>query len=378
MELISTLEPEAADIYYYIGEAYRLKGDATNALEACNHALEIDPDFGPPYLCLARARLIQDPNAGVEFLLDSAIERDPNFGEVYLERARYFLYHRDPEAALVELDRADERMPGSPEVYMTYAQAYMAIEDSEQALEAALKANELDKTSLPSYLLLGELYITNGQYREGITTLETYVTYEREDSRAFAMIGRSYFELKEYESAIQYLDAAFKLNSSGLRRYSIYRGLAHLELGNADEAVTDLERAFSTDDQNFDINIGLARAYYLQEKFGSAFLRIEATKSLAESDQQVALVHYWRALIQEKRGEAKDAIAEWQALLAMDEEAMTPEMRADADRHLRTITTPTNTPGPGTKTVTPTKPTGTKTGTPRPGGSVTPTRTPTP
>ena len=378
MELIATLEPEAADIYYYIGEAYRLKDDAGNALEACNHALEIDPDFGPPYLCLARARLMQDPNAGVELLLDFAIERDPNFGEVYLERARYFLYHDDPEAALVDLDRANDRMPESPEVYMTYAQAYLAIEDFEQALAAAEKANELDKTSLPSYLLIGEMYVANEQYQKAIEALETYVTYETKDSLAFAMIGQSYFGLKEYESAIQYLDAAFKLNSSGLRKYSIYRGLSHLELGDADEAVTDLERAFSVDEDNFDINIGLARAYYLQEKFGNAFLRIEATRSLAETDEQVALVHYWRALIQEKRGEAKDAIVEWQALLAMDEEAMTPEMRADADRHLRTITTATNTSRPGAKTVTPTKPTGTKTATPKPGGSVTPTRTPTP
>jgi tetratricopeptide (TPR) repeat protein len=373
MELIVTLEPEAADIYYYIGEAYRLKGDASNALEACNHALEIDPDFGAPYLCLARARLMQDPNAGVELLLDFAIERDPNFGEVYLERARYFLYHRDPEAALVELERANERMPDSPEVYLTYAQAYIAMEDSKQALEAAQKANELDKTSLPSYLLLGELYVENGQYQKAIETLGTYVTYENEDSRAFAMIGQSYFELKNYESAIQYLDAAFKLNSSGLRRYSIYRGLAHLELGNADEAVTDLERAYSVDDGNFDVNLALAHAYYLQEKFGNAFLRIEATRSLAETDEQTALVHYWRALIQEKREQPEDAITEWRALLAMDEEVMTPEMRAEAEEHLKTIVTPTGTPKPGSVTATRT-PNRTRTPTPR----VTPTRTPTP
>jgi tetratricopeptide (TPR) repeat protein len=368
MELISTLEPDAADIYYYIGEAYRMKGDAGNAIEACNHALEIDPDFGPPYLCLARARLLQEPNANVETLLDFAVERDPNFGEVYLERARYFLSRNDPEAALVDLDRANDRLPDSPEVYLTYAQAYMALEDLEQALEAAEKANELDQTSLPSYLLLGELYVADGQYQEAIEALVIYTNYEREDSRALAMIGQSYFELEEYDLVVQYLDAAFQLNPSGLRRYSAYRGLAHLELGNADQAVTDLERAFAVDDENFDINLGLARAYYLQEKFGNAFLRIESMESLAETDEQTALIHYWRALIQEERGQAEDAIAEWEALLDMDEDAMTTEMRAEAEEHLRTIVTPTNTPRPVTRTVTPTRPTRT----------VTPTRTRTP
>jgi hypothetical protein len=93
-------------------------------------------------------------------------------------------------------------------------------------------------------------------------------------------------------------------------------------------------------------------------------------ESLAETHEQTALIHYWRALIQEERGQAEDAIAEWQALLDMDEDAMTPEMRAEAEEHLRTIVKPTSTRRPVTRTVTPTRPTGTAT--------PTRTRTPTP
>ena len=376
MELIAEQEPTAADVYYYIGEAYRFKKEAGNAIEACNHALEINPEFGPAYLCLARARLLQDPNAEIEQLFQFAIDRDPNYGEVYLERARYLLYHKDPEAALVDLDRANDRMPDSPEVYLAYANAYLAIDDPEQALEAAEKANELDKTSLPSYLLIGELYAANEQYEKAIEALETYTTYETEDSLAFALIGQSYFELEDYESAIEYLDKAFDLNPGGLRKFNFYRGMAHLELGNADEAATGLERAYNADEENFDINLGLARAYYLQEKFGSAFLKIEETRVRAESDEQEALVHYWRALIQEKRGEQKDAIKEWNALLDMDEDVMTEEMRADAEKHLKAMVTATNTSKPTTRTITPTKPAGVKT--PTPTRTPTPKRTPTP
>jgi len=363
MEVIATLEPEAADVYYYIGEAYRMKGDAGSALEACNHALEIDPDLGPAYLCLARARLLQDSNAEVETLLDFAIERDPDFGEVYLERARFFLARNEPEAALADLDRASDRLPDSPEVYLMYGRVYMATGDFEAALRAAEQANKLDQTSLPAYLLLGELYVTEGEHQKAIEALEVYVNYEREDSRALAMIGQAYFALEEYELAVQYLDTAFELNPSGLRRYSAYRGLANLELGNSDQAVTDLERAFAVDEEDFAVNLGLARAYYLQEKFGSAFLRIEAMEALAETEEQIALVHYWRALIQEERGQTEDAAAEWRALLAIDEDATTSELRAEAERHLKTLATPTNTRRPGTITATRT-PTRTRTPTP--------------
>ncbi len=371
MESLATLEPEAADIYYYIGEAYLFKRDAKHALEACNHALEIDPNFGAPYLCLARARLMQDQNANIKVLFESAIERDPNFGEVYLERARYLLNHKDPEAALEDLDKADELMPDSPEVYLTYADVYLALNDLPKALKAAEKANELDRTSLPSYLLMGELYVADERYEDAIEALQTYVTYETEDSHALALIGQSYFELKNYKSAVEFLDRAFLIDPSGSRKFSVYRGFSYLELGNADKAVPDLERAYGLDKDNFDINLGLARAYYFQEKFGNAFLKMEELNSLAETDEQIALVHYWRALIQEKRDQPEDAIAEWKALLAMDKDVMTAEMRADAEQHLKAIVTPTNTPKPGNKTATPTR---TKTRTPTP--RVTPTRTP--
>ncbi|MEW6403824.1 MAG: tetratricopeptide repeat protein [Chloroflexota bacterium] len=371
MELIATLEPEAADVFYLIGEGYRFKGNAREALFNYNHALEIDDKFGAAYLGLARARLMQEPGVNVDVLFDRAIELDPNYGEAYLERARYLIDRNDPEAALVDLGRAEERMPGSPEVYMTYAAAYIEIDDIEQALEAAERALELDQTSLPAYKLLGELYVQNEQWQDAIGMLETYVPYEDEDATAYALIGRSYFELGDYENAIKNLDRAFQLNPSGLRRYSLYRGLSHLELGNADAALPDLERAYEADDASFEINLALVRVYYLQEKFGSAFQRVEACRVLAETEEETALAHYWKALIQEKREEQKSATEEWQALLKMDPDVMTEQMRAEAELHLRTIVTPTNTPKAGSTTSTPTR-TATRTPTP------TKTRTPTP
>jgi tetratricopeptide (TPR) repeat protein len=161
-----------------------------------------------------------------------------------------------------------------------------------------------------------------------------------------------------------------------LRKYYVYRGLANLELDNIDQAVTDLETAHQVDEKSYEINLGLARAYFIQEKFGSAFLQVEAVKTLAKTDEQKALGLYWHALIQEKREQPKDAVKDWQALLAMDKKAMTAEMRETAETHLKSMATPTVTPKPVKKTPTP-APTSTPrggTGTPTP----TPTRTPTP
>ena len=376
MKMILPLEPDSADIPYLIGEAYRFKGDSDNALEFYNDALKIDPNFGPPYLGLARARLLDEPNANVEYLFDEAITRDPKFGEIYIERARYFIFHKDYKDAIADLDTASELMPDSPLVYMAYADAYLALDDKKNALEAAEKAYSLDITDPLVYKTMGTLYIENGQYERAIEALNVYVIFATENDRAFALLGQAYYELKDYKAAVDNFDKAQKLNPNGMRKYYVYRGLANLELNNIDQAVDDLEKAFNEDEKSFEINLGLARAYFIQEKFGSTFIQAEILTSLAETDEETALALYWHALSQEKRGEMKGAIKDWQALLKMDEDAMTPEMRAEAEQHLKAVVTPTNTPKPGT--ATPTPKIGTVTPTPKVTVTPTPSRTPTP
>jgi tetratricopeptide (TPR) repeat protein len=355
MEIIQQLEPNSADIYYYIGEAYLNKGEASNALEAYNHALEINPEFGAPYLGLARARLLQDPNVNIEYLFDEALARDPNYGEVYIERARYFLFHNDPEAAIVDLDRADELRPGSPEVQLLFSKAYVALEDRVSALKYAEEAYALDITNLEVYQVLGELYVENEEYQRAVESLEVFVVYEKESALAYALLGQSYFELKQYEAALSNFDKAYAISPNGLRRFHIYRGLASLEMNDAPAAIEYLEEAYDFDEDSFDVNLGLVRAYFLNETFGTAFLKVETLNSIADTEEQQALALYWRALIQEKREETKSAIDDWQELLKMDPDVMTIEMREEAERHLRTMVTPTNTPKPGTPTKTPTK-----------------------
>lgn len=380
MELIKQVEPDKADIYYYIGEAYRFKGDTSSAARSYNEAIDVDPNFGPAYLGLARVRLMTNPRFNAESLFAEAIERDPNFGEVYLERARFYIQREEFENALEDLELAEQLLPGSPEVYLTYANAYVESDDLDKALEYAQKAYAADIVNMPTYKLLGELYIQKEDYPNALEALRLYTAYETEDALGFAQLGQAYYYMGEYQNAVDAIDQGTAINPNGLRRFYIYRGLSHVELGNGDEAVADMEVAVNEDDQSFAARLGYARAFYLDEKYGSAFLQIEVVHSLAETDEQKALEYYWLAKIQEKREEINDAISAWQDLLKLDEEVMTPEMREEAEARLKALVPPTRTPTitqtprGGASTATP------KAGTTTPGSGKTPTpsRTPTP
>jgi hypothetical protein len=114
------------------------------------------------------------------------------------------------------------------------------------------------------------------------------------------------------------------------------------------------------------------RAYMLQEHFGDAYLQGERVLSLAETDEELALAYYWRALNFEKREEPDNAAESWQELLALPRSAMTARMRSEAETHFYAIYTRTPSPTATRRTSTPSP---TKTATLRPG---TATRTPTP
>lgn len=379
-------DSEAADPYYYIGEAYRFKGEYRNALEAYNQALRIDPDFGPPYLGLARARLVQDPNANIVALYEEAIKRDPNFGEIYLDRAIFYLNHQEPELALADLKTAERLLPGSPLVYYYEARANLVLDNFDDAEAAAIKANAADPTMLLVYFTLGEIYLADSEYADAIDVLQTYATYETRNGTVRAMLGEAYYEAGDCESAIEALGIAISMDSRQRKAY-LYRGLCYLQEEEIDEAEADLDRALQYYPDDFELNLSLMRISMLNERFGDAFLQGEKVLSLAETDEEEALAYYWRALNFEEREESDKAADSWQELLDLPRSAVTNAMRAEARAKLaglRTATpsftasptrTASTTPTPS-RTLTPTK-TPTVTRTPTKTLSPTPTRTPT-
>lgn len=375
MDLVQTAEPKAPDVQYLIGEAYRSQGDCNKAFFYYNESLKVDNTFAPGYLGLARARLCIEPGADVLKLYETALLHDSVYGEVYLDRANFYLKRKDPKSAVPDLDQAARLMPGSALVQLSYAQAYLMQGNNSRALQAARRANATDLTLLPAYLYLGRAYMASGQYKQAIEPLQTYVVYEAKDGSAFALLGEALARTEDYRAATNALNTALRLDPTQVRSF-IYLGVSYLNLGNMAGAEVNFKRAIEYFPDSFDANIGLTEIFYKKGTYGTAYLQAETAKAKASTNKETALALYWRALCQEARQDPADAAKDWKTLLAMPLSAMTPEMRKDAQDHLRNIVIPTDTPkfsGP-TRTPTIAGPTETPTEspTPRPGSTATP------
>jgi tetratricopeptide (TPR) repeat protein len=345
-----SLEPDAPDLYYYVGETYRAQGDYHSAGDAYQEAINRDSTFAPAFLGRARANLGLNPNAEITNDLNEAINLDPNFAEAYIARGAY-LVESNPSAAKTDLATALEITPDSALAYLTLADAQLNLGENEAALESATHANELDMTLVPVYLTLGRAYLATGQTTQAISVLQTYTIFEPDDTSAFLQLATAYNAGGEYEAAAEVLNKVINTDPRNAEAY-FQRGTAYLNLDNANLAETDFKAAVTYDPLDFDSQLGLARVYFMQGKPGNAYMQAEKNAlPLAKSDDTKAQCYYWEAMFLEQIPDQASADSYWNRLIRLPENAMPQEWRNTAFEHLNI--TPTFTPTlPPTETPT--------------------------
>lgn len=405
------LEPEAADIQYYIGETYRFSGQPQLALQEYNRSLAIDGNFAPAYLSKAQISLQIDPQADVERDLNKAINSDPSLAEAYLERAAFYINTAQDAKAQKDIASAGKLLPDSPLPYLYQAQAALEVGDDAAALEFARKAYDLDQTLLPIYQVLGEAALQNEDFKTARQKLDMYLLYEPEDAASWLSLGRAYAafgsydqiytrgeqanEQADYEKALEAIDKALQMDSR-LPGINIYRAWIFLMQGDGNQAVNEFMDAKKAESEKinagkkstlwFPINLGLGQALLVDDRASEAYGTLNYAAGLVENDNEKAAVFFWRAQAAEKQEKVKEAIKDWKALMELPAEIVPEEWIAMAVEHLDALSTPTPTPKV-TQTLTRTpRSTSTALPTPSPTGEIietesvtsTPDTTPTP
>lgn len=348
MKQAGKVDPEAADIQFYVAEIERFLGNHKAALAIYEQAIAIDPNFAPAYLGRARSQLALNPHSDVSADLKIAIEKDPHFGESYLERAATLIKNGEVAAARKDLKAAEKLLPDSPILALSLAQAALLEEKNSEALAAAKRAIRLDLTLLPAYLVLGQASLLNGEISQAIQALQTYVKYAPEDAAGWTALGRAYYETgKRYELALEALEQALQIDDQRFEIH-LYRGLVHLALRDGQQAVNALVAARRMEPNAFAVNLGLGRALLSTGREKEAYNQYNYCQKLAQTDEELAAVYYWRAQLFETTGDKKAAVRDWQALLKLPQGSVPTEWAADAKQQLTPTATSTATPATST------------------------------
>ena len=327
--------PQAADAAYYLGEALLEMGDLPAAQSAFEQAIAADPQFAPAYLGRARLGILQDANSSTVLTdLNTAILLDPNLTEAYLERAAYNLARGSTEQASEDISAAEALAPSSALVQYRKALVYLAREDYETALLTSQRAYDLDLTLLPNYLAKADAQLGLDQHDAAIETLQSYLSFEGENGEAWQLLGLAYQLSGEHELALEVFDRALNLEPN-LPQAAYYRGLQEQEQNNLQSALRYFRVAVTGAPDWFEGRISLAQAYLATGNPSGAFFEINAGSSLAKTNEQRAMLFYWRATVLEALGENENALADWRSLLNLPADAMPAEWRQTAEQRVQ-------------------------------------------
>jgi tetratricopeptide (TPR) repeat protein len=351
--------PRNADIEYYTGEAHRLLKNNSEAVKFFDEAIKLDPSFAPPYLGKALLLLSQNKSKDALEYIEQALELDPFLAEAYLTLADYHLQQGDAEAALSDLDTAGELIPFSPRLLVYQARASLLSGKMRLALQQAQKAHDMDLTLLPAYFVLAEANLANGKYGEARQAIQTFVAYEPRNATGWVLLGRVLHHMEEESSAVVgAFDKAKALNRNLVEVY-FYPGQYYLETGEAQLAINELVEALKLAPQSFQANLLLGQALLQVERVPDALRVLNTTYTLAQTDQELGQVLFWRAQIHESAGDVRSAISDYEALLALPAATQPHTVRKTCADRLLVLNPPTATPtststATATATITPT------------------------
>ncbi len=292
------MERESPDIPFFIAEIQYAQADFPAALEAYQQALDIDPDFAPAYLGKAKASLALDSQADILQDLQQTIELDPGYGAAHLEFAAYYLRMGQTQPALEQLDLAQETLPDSALGLVLRAQVEIQLEQYDQAYAHARAGLAADRGYLPAYSVLARAALLNQVYSVARENFKVYLDYEQKDENAWLWYGQSLYMSGQYSKTVAALDTALSIDADLPEAYT-YRGLAYLELEEGQKAVNDFLIALRAQPKSFSANLNLVRGLFAANRLVEARNQLNASEKLAQSDEELAQVHYYRALIVE-------------------------------------------------------------------------------
>lgn len=351
-EQSAQLEPDAADVLYYLGETQRQAGNLSQALQHFNNAIQKNPDFAPAYLGRARVTLAQNPDdtAGASKDITTALQKDPNYGEGYLAMASLQIQTGAADKAQVTLDQAAKWLPGSPLVYLYSAQAYLAQDDPASALADARKANQMDITLLLPYRVIGEVLQLQKKWQDSLDPLGTYTLYSSDDAVGWYLLARAQDATGDDKSALKSLDKALNLDSKNVDGLILR---AQLRLNDQpDQAINDYQAAMHLDPQSFEASLGRGKALMGLNYPGDAYDQFEKSRKLALTDRQKAELLFWLARSLDVLQEYPTALRNYQALVALPAGDADPDWLAFAQKRIDALATKTPTPRALTATAT--------------------------
>lgn len=253
LEAAVARDPRNVQAWAYLGACRYLAAnlsdgqDYTSAEEACNRALELDPNSALAHAFLGRIYAATKRLEEALTEVSRAISLAPDEPEVLAAMGGVKKDSDDSEAAVPYYKRALTLAPSYPDYVLSLASAYRETKQYDTALEYYRNALQLDEGyEYAAYRGIGRTLWDKGDLEGAKTNLRKAIELDDTDAMAHWALGGVYYEQGDYETALPELERAVAIrpNNAGMLEWL---GACYIALEQWDKARAALEKSVKLD-----------------------------------------------------------------------------------------------------------------------------------
>jgi serine/threonine protein kinase/tetratricopeptide (TPR) repeat protein len=253
LETAVVLDPGSVRAWSYLGACRYLATamndgqDYSSAREACNRALELDPNSGLAHAFLARIYSAEERPEDAASEAATAVRLAPSEPEVLVAMGDVKSDTDDWQDALTYYKRASTLAPNYPHYLLNLATAYRETEQYDTAIEYCRNALQLDEGyEYAAYRGIGRALWEKGDYEGAKSNLQKAISLDDTDAMSHWALGGVYYDQDDYDASLPELERAVAIrpNNAGMLAWL---GACYMALERWAEARTALEKALELD-----------------------------------------------------------------------------------------------------------------------------------
>jgi len=321
------LDYRNGDAHFGLGlSEYRL-GDYQSALFSFGELARLEPErFDGHYnraVTFARLRM---PEEAAEAFADALENAEPGASladefNAWLGLAGQRKLTGDYADAAEAYASALEIEPGDRDVRYLHAEALWKADDGLEALPLLTELDDADNADHRVNSLIADIYMDEGQTDYAVRALERAIRKARDAGNATAeaglhiKLGLLERRLGSDRAALASFEEAVKVDPAAWQgHYNL--GLAHLEAGRTDQAVTPLETAVSRAPASGEARLALATAYDRTDDAEAALEQAEASLGLLTDAQLRAQADFLKGRSEYRLGDYEAAAASFDRVIS--------------------------------------------------------------
>jgi len=258
---------------------------------------------------------------------DRAIRLKPDFGRAYFNRGNILLELDDPKGALDAYASALRHKPDSAAAYFNSGNAYMRLAQHAQAIVAYEKALTLKPDFVDAEVAKGAALQDLKRTEDAVTSFRQALAIKPDYAEAHYNLGGALEELGKLDDAVGALQKAIGIKNDYTEAH-VRLGALFYELGRFDEAVESYSKALKIQPERVEALNNHAAALV---KLDQADAAVESYQRALELEPEQAEILSNLGVVQKRLGKFDDAVASYRRALAIN-----PNF-ADAHNNLGTV-----------------------------------------